>query len=115
MCRRLLTKLNLYTPDDIEGHYDEAEFKEELRGLKEAYSEADESINELLDDYGDVMPTQIKEHWKTQASEIFERLKSHERQLRAAVTRAKGNLSALASNSFSSTESNSSEVARAKR
>merc|ERR1711954_339457 len=115
MCRRLLTKLNLYTPDDIEGHYDEAEFKEELRGLKEAYSEADKSINELLDDYGDVMPTQNKEHWKTQASEILERLKSHESQLRAAVTRAKGNILAPASHSSASIESNASEASTGKR
>lgn len=40
-------------------------------------------------------------------------MKSHESQLRAAVTRAKGNLSAPASNSSASVESNASEVARA--
>ena len=114
-CKKLQTKLNLYTPDDIEGHYDEAEFKEELRGLKEAYSEASVSINELLDDYDDVMPTQNKEHWKRQASEILERLKSHESQVRAAVTRVKGYMTGQTSKSIGSQESNESEDVRGKK
>ena len=54
-CEKLLTKLDLYTADDIDRHYDEAEFK------KEAYCEAEESISELLCDYCDSIPTQTKE------------------------------------------------------
>ena len=114
-CEELQTKIDLYTPDDIDGHYNEEEFYKKLGAMQDSYSEAKKSIRDLLCDYDDVMPTQKKEQWNRQATEIYERLKSHERQLRAAVTRAKGNLSAPASNSSASVESNASEVARAKR
>ena len=99
----------LHTPDDIDRHYDEAEFK------KEAYCEAEESISELLRNYGDSIPTQTKEYWKSQATEILQGMKSHERQLRDVVTRAKENLTAPASNLSSPEESTASEVARRKR
>ena len=56
-CKKLQTKLNLYTPDDIDGHYNVAEFHKKLEAMQDSYCEADESINELLDDYDDVMPT----------------------------------------------------------
>ena len=114
-CRRFQTELNLYTPDDIDSHYNEGEFYKKLGAMQDSYREANENINELLDDYDDVMPTQSKEHWKRQASEILERLKSHERQLRAAVTRAKGNILAPASHSSASIESNASEATTGKR
>ena len=59
--KKLQTKLNLYTPNDIDKHYDEAEFKKELESMKEAYCEAEESISKLLCDYCDSIPTQTKE------------------------------------------------------
>ena len=114
-CRKLQTKIKLYTPDDIDAKYDEAEFNEELGVMKEAYCEADESIGELLLDHGDSMPTQQKEHWTRQATEINQLMKSHERQLRAAATRVKGNITAPASNASVSGESTASELARGKR
>ena len=106
-CEKLQTKLNLYTPEDIDVHYNEAEFMKELGVMKEAYSEVDESIRGLLRDYGDAIPTQIKEHWKGKVTETLQLMKSHERQLRVAATRAKGNNTVPASNA--------SELARGKR
>ena len=85
-CEKLKTKLNLYTPEDIDVHYNEAEFMKELGVMKEAYSEVDESIRGLLRDYGDTIPTQIKEHLKGKVTETLQLMKSHERLLRAAVT-----------------------------
>ena len=61
------------------------------------------------------MPTQQKEYWTRQAAEILRLVKSHERQLRAAVTRAKGNITAPASNNSVSGESTASELARETR
>jgi len=106
-CKKLETKLKRYTPNDIDAKYDEVEFNKELEVMKEAFCEADESIGELLCDYGDSMPTQQKEHWTRQATEILQLMKSHERKLRDAISRAKGNITAPASNT--------SELARAKR
>ena len=106
-CEKLQTKLNLYTPEDIDVHYNEAEFMKELGVMKEAYSEVDESIRGLMHNHGNSMPTYKKEHWTRQATEILHLLKSHERQLRAAVSRAKGNITVPASNA--------SELARGKR
>ena len=79
-CKDLQTKLNLYTLNDIHGHYDEVrvEFYEKLEVMKEAFCEADESIGELLLDYDDAIPTQNKEYWKRKATEILHLLKSHE-------------------------------------
>ena len=115
-CEELQTKLNLYTPDDInDWNYNEAEFYEELEGMKESYCEADESIGELLCDHGDSMPTQQKEHWTRQATEILQLMKSHERQLRAAATKAKGNIATPVSNASASEESTASELTRGKR
>ena len=114
-CRELKSKLKLYTPDDVDMHYDEAEFKKELGVMKQAYCEAEESINDLLDDYDDVIPTQNKEYWNAQVTEILQLLKSHERQLRAAITRVKGNITASASNASVSGDSNASELVRVKR
>ena len=114
-CRRLRTKLKHYTPDDIDAKYEEAEFNEELGVIKEAYCEAEESIGELLCSHGDSMPAHQKEHWTRQAIEIPQLMKSHERQLRAAATRAKGNITAPVSNASVSLESTASELARRKR
>merc|ERR1719233_2060477 len=119
-CEEFETKLNFYTPDDItgtilSGTYNEAEFYEELEGLKESYCEADESIGGLLSDHGDSMPTQQKEHWTRQATEILQLMKSHERQLRAAATTAKGNIATPVSNASASEESTASELTRGKR
>ena len=122
-CEDLQAKLNLYTRalallntlKDIDVLYNEAEFRKKLKVMKESYCEADESIKRLLLAYGDAITTQIKEYWKRQATEILHLLKSHERQLRAAVTRAKENISALASNAFASEESNASKVLRAEK
>ena len=83
--------------------------------MKDTYCEAEESISELLRNYGDSIPTQTKEYWKSQATEILQGMKSHERQLRDAVTRAKENITAPASNPSSPEESTASEVARRKR
>ena len=60
-CEDLQTKLELYTPDDINGHYNEAEFYKKLGAMKDAYCEAKESIIDLLVDYDDSMPTRQKE------------------------------------------------------
>ena len=114
-CKKLETKLKRYTPNDIDAKYDEVEFNKELEVMKEAFCEADESIGELLCDYGDSMPTQQKEHWTRQATEILQLMKSHERKLRDAITRAKGNITAPASNASASGEFTASEVARGKR
>ena len=114
-CEKLQTKLNLYTPDDIDRHYNEAEFYKKLEAMQEAYSEVDESIRGLLRIYGDAIPTQNKEHWKGKVTETLQLMKSHERQLRAAVTRVKGNITAPTSNASVSGESTASEVARGKR
>ena len=113
-CEEFETKLNSYTPGAF-WNYNEAEFYEELEGLKESYCEADESIGGLLSDHGDSMPTQQKEHWTRQATEILQLMKSHERQLRAAATKAKGNIATPVSNASASEESTASEVARGKR
>ena len=75
--------------------------------MKEAYSEVDESIRGLLRTYGDAIPNQNKEYWKGKATETLQLMKSHERQLRAAVTRVKGNITAP--------PSNASELARGLR
>ena len=75
--------------------------------MQDSYREADGSIRELLCDHGDSMQTQQKEYWTRKATEILHLVKSHERQLRAAVTLAKGNITAPASNA--------SELARGKR
>ena len=114
-CEEFETKLNFYTPDDIDRSYNEAEFYDELEGLKESYCEADESIGGLLSDHGDSMPTQQKEHWTRQATEILQLMKSHERQLRAAATKAKGNIATPVSNASASEESTASELTRGKR
>ena len=103
----LQTSLDLYTPSDIDEHYDEAEFHRELAAIKEAYRGVDKGIRELMHNHGNSMPTYQKEYWNKQATEILHLLKSRERQLRAAVTRAKGNITAPASNT--------SELARGKR
>ena len=94
----LQTSLNLYTPSDIDEHYDEAEFHRELAAIKEAYRGVDKGIRELMHNHGNSMPTYQKEHWTRQATEILHFVKSHEGQLRAAVTRVKGNITAPASN-----------------
>ena len=116
-CKDLQTKLNLYTLNDIHGHYDEVrvEFYQKLDVMQDSYCEADESILRLLLDYDDAIPTQTKEYWNKQATEILHLLKSHERQLRAAVTRVKENITAPACNASVSGESTSSELARGKR
>ena len=114
-CRDLEATLNLYTAEDIEVHFDEDEFKKNLETIQKAYREVNLSIEKFLQDYEDVIPNQQKEFWKNKNKEVLNLVKSHQRQLRSAVTRAKGNLSAPASNSSASVESNASEVARAKR
>ena len=106
-CQELQFNLNLYTPNDIDEHCDEAEFHRELGAIKDGCRGVDKGIRELLRDHGDSMPTQQKDYWTNQAAEILRLVKSHERQLRAALTRAKGNITAPASNA--------SELARGKR
>ena len=44
--------------------------------MHEAYFEAEESINDLLDDYDEVLPNQSKEHWKNQVEESLRLMKS---------------------------------------
>ena len=73
----------IYTPEDIDEKYCEEEFYKRLEAMHEAYFEAEESINDLLDDYDDMLPNQSKKHWKNQVEEILRLMKSHERQLRA--------------------------------
>ena len=106
-CDKLQTELNLYTSDDIDGHYDEGEFYKKLGVMHDLYREADGSIRELLRDHADSIQTHQKEYWTRQAREILHLVKSHERKLRDAITRAKGNITAPASNA--------SELARGKR
>ena len=112
-CKDLRTKLNLYTLNDIHGHYDEVrvEFYEKLEVMKDSYRKADRSIRRLLRDYGDTIPTQTKEYWNKQATEILQLLKSHERQLRAAITRLKENITAPACKASVSGKSTTSELA----
>ena len=59
----LQTSLNLYTPSDIDEHYDEAEFHRELAAIKEAYRGVDKGIRELMHNHGNSMPTYQREHW----------------------------------------------------
>ena len=116
-CKRLQTKLHLYNPNNIHGHYEAvtAVLMEELEKIKEVYRSACESIKVLIRDYDDFMSTHQKEYWTKQPRELLHLLKSHESRLRAAVTKAKGNALASSSNSTASEESNASKVPRAKR
>ena len=61
------------------------------------------------------MSTRQKEYWTKQPTELLYLLKSHERQLRAAVTNVKENVLASSSNSSGSEKSDASKVLRAKR
>ena len=114
-CMELQTEIEIYTPDDIDGHYNEEDFYKKLGAIQQSYREAKKSINNLLVDYDDVLPTQRKEYWKGKITENLQQMKSHERQLRAALTRVKGNISASVSNASASGESTASELTRAKR
>ena len=74
-CQKLQTKLNLYTPEDIDSHYNEEEFYKKLGVMHDLYSEVDESIRGLLRIYGDAMPTQNKEHWIGKVTEPLQLMK----------------------------------------
>ena len=58
--RELQFSLKLYTPNDIDENYDEAEFHRELGAIKDGCRGVDKGIRELLRDYGDSMPTEKK-------------------------------------------------------
>ena len=58
------------------------------------------------------MQTQRKEWWEAQKKSILDEFKAHERLVKAAVKRVKGNLMKSTSNSLGSQKSNASEVAR---
>ena len=95
--QNLEATIDLYTANDIEANFDEAEYKEKLKAIEETYKEVNASIKDFLQDYEE------KEFWKNQNKEILNLVKSHQRQLRSAVTRVKGNVTAPASISSVST------------
>ena len=61
------------------------------------------------------MQTPKKEWWEAQKKSIFDEVKIHERLVRAAVIRVKGNLTGQTSNCLGSQESNESEAVRGKK
>ena len=72
-------------------------------------------IGGLLREYSASMQPQRKEWWEARKKSISDEVKAHERQVKAAVTRVKGNMTNQASNSLDSQESNASEIARGKK
>ena len=72
-------------------------------------------IGGLLREYSASMQPQRKEWWEARKKSISDEVKAHERLVKAAVTRVKGNMTNQASNSLDSQESNASEIARGKK
>ena len=56
--QNLEATIDLYTANDIEANFDEAEYKEKLKAIEETYKEVNASIKDFLQDYEE------KEFWK---------------------------------------------------
>ena len=120
-CEFLQTKLQLFSAHDVDEDcinlkdIDDSEYKKKLQDIQNVFLEVDDNINGLLRKHNASMQPQRKEWWEAQKKGIFDEVKAHERLVKAAVTRVKGNMTNQASNSLDSQESNASEIARAKK
>ena len=63
-CQDLEATLGLYTADDIDARFDQAEYKEKLKAIEEAYKEVNLSIGMFLQDYESTIPAQQRKTWK---------------------------------------------------
>ena len=85
----------------------DSEFKKELGNTKEVYRKVDKDLKRLLYRYTNAMTEEKRDYWKQQEANILDEVKSHEKQVRAAVSRVK-----VSSPPAFPQESTPSEVAR---
>ena len=117
----LQTKLQLFSAHDVDENcinlkeINDSRYEKELKDIQNVFLELDDNINGLLLKYNTSMQPQKKEWWKARKKSNFDEVKAHERLVRAAVTKVKGNMTNQASNSLDSQESNASEIARGKK
>ena len=120
-CDLLQSKLRVFSAQDVDENcinlkeIDDSEYKKELKDIRNVFHEIDVNISKLLREYSATMQPQRKEWWETRKKSIFDEVKAHERLVKAAVTRVKGNMTNQASNSLDSQESNGSEIASGKK
>ena len=63
--QNLEATIDLYTANDIEANFDEAEYKEKLKAIEETYKEVNASIKDFLQDYEE------KEFWKNKIKKFL--------------------------------------------
>ena len=97
-CQNLRTRLNLFSPHDIDENYikeGDSEYKKKLGNIKEVFREVDKDLKRFLYRYTNAKTNEKRDYWKQQEASIFNEVKSHEKQVRAAVSRVKASSPAL--------------------
>ena len=112
-CDLLQSKLRIFSAQDVDENYiEDSEHKKKLKDIEDVFLEIDVNISGLLREYNATMQTPKKEWWEARKKSIFDEVKIHERLVRAAVIRVKGNLTGQTSNCLGFQESNESEAVR---